>query len=156
MRVFTIQVAKWRLAKQYGVELLDTTVKGGYSPFAPTWDMVMGHKNGTMSDEEYKDLYWHKLVQSWKSRREDWMKIIQDPTPVALACYCKEGAFCHRLLLVEFLRKLCKQLNEEFEYFGELTNTPSESKENQKHVQSDQGTVPPSSSEHRGDRPASE
>lgn len=130
MRLMTIQVGKWRLAKSHDIFFLDTTVKSGYSLFAPTWDMVMGIKNGTMSEEEYSKLYRDKLIQSWMSKREDWMKFLNDDTPTALACYCKPGEFCHRILLKDFLQQLCKQLNIPFEYFGELTDAPPPAKDN--------------------------
>jgi uncharacterized protein YeaO (DUF488 family) len=129
MRIFTIQVGKWRLAKQHDIFFLDTTVKSGYSLFAPTWDMVMGHKHGTLLDEEYKKLYRDMLIRSWKERREEWLKVLKDETPTALACYCKPGAFCHRLLLKDFLQQLCKQLDIPFEYYGELTDALIENKE---------------------------
>jgi uncharacterized protein YeaO (DUF488 family) len=125
MRIFTIQVGKWRLAKSYDIFFLDTTVKSGYSLFAPNWDMVMGYKNGTVSEDEYKKLYRELLIRSWTQRREEWMKFLQDDTPTALACYCKPGLFCHRLLLKDFLRQLCKQLEIQFEYFGELIDDSS-------------------------------
>lgn len=129
MRIMTIQVGKWRLARNQNIFFLDTTVKSGYSLFAPTWDMVMGHKHGTLSNEEYKKLYRDMLIRSWKEKREDWLKFLNDDTPTALACYCKPGAFCHRLLLKDFLQQLCKQLNIPFEYYGELTDAPSPTEE---------------------------
>ena len=32
-----------------GQDRLDVTVKSGDQTFAPTWEMVMGYKNGTIS-----------------------------------------------------------------------------------------------------------
>ena len=128
LQILTTQISKWRLCRDHKIFFLDTTVKSGYSLFAPTWDMVMAHKASIMSDEEYSHLYRKILINSWMSRREEWMKFLQTPEPVALACFCKAGKFCHRLLLKDFLQQLCKQLNIPFEYFGELTDTPPETK----------------------------
>ncbi len=131
MRVFTIQVGKWRLAKDRDIKVMDTTVKSGYSIFAPTWDMVLGHKAGTLSDEEYTAQYRNMLLASWKKDRQKWMDFLNDDDTYALACYCPAGNFCHRHLLIKFLQQLCKQLNIPFEYYGELTDQPSEKKDPQ-------------------------
>lgn len=128
-RVFTIQVGKWRLAKDRDIKMMDTTVKSGYSIFAPTWDMVLGHKAGTLSDEEYSKLYREMLIRSWKTKRKEWTTFLEDDDVYALACYCKAGAFCHRHLLVRFLEQLCKQLEKPFEYYGELTDDPTDKNE---------------------------
>ncbi|QVD49091.1 hypothetical protein LUCX_21 [Xanthomonas phage vB_XciM_LucasX] len=124
-RVFTIQVGKWRLAKDRDIKMMDTTVKSGYSLFAPTWDMVLGIKQGSMTEEEYTELYWRILNQSWKQNQQKWMDFLKDDDQYALACYCKAGAFCHRHLLIKFLEKLCAKLELPFEYYGELTDEPS-------------------------------
>lgn len=129
MRLMTIQIGKWRLARKHNVFFLDTTVKSGNSLFSPTWEMVMNHKNGAMGDEEYRKLYRDLLVRSWMTRREEWMRFLKDDTLTALACYCKPGHFCHRLLLKDFLEQLCKQLEIPFEYYGELTDAPPEEPE---------------------------
>lgn len=130
-KLFTIQVGKWRLAKDRDIKMMDTTVKSGYSIFAPTWDMVLGHKAGTLSDEEYSKLYRNILTTSWQRDRQKWMDFLQDDDIYALACYCQAGKFCHRHLLVKFLQQLCKQLDIPFEYYGELTDQPSETKDPQ-------------------------
>lgn len=126
MRVMTIQVGKWRLARNRDIFFLDSTVKTGYSLFAPTWDMVMQHKAGTLSNDEYSAMYRDLMIRSWTSRRVEWMKILNDDKPIALGCFCRAGAFCHRLLLKDFLKQLCKQLEISFEYYGELTDTSPE------------------------------
>lgn len=127
MRLMTIQVSKWRLAKDRNIKVMDTTVKSGCGLFAPTWEMVLGHKAGTLSDEEYSALYRNILLESWKKDRQKWLDFLNDDDQYALACYCRAGKFCHRHLLVKFLRQLCKQLGISFEYYGELTDeTPTE------------------------------
>ena len=52
-----------------GPDKLNTTVKSGIKAFAPTWDMVMGHKQGKISDEEYTKLYYALMRESWKKAR---------------------------------------------------------------------------------------
>ena len=68
------------------------------SPFAPTWDMVKQHKAGTMSDEEYTDLYMKKMRALWKKDRSLFDEILDEPS-VVLVCFCPTGKFCHRHLL---------------------------------------------------------
>lgn len=128
MRVMTIQVGKWRLAKKHDVTFLDTTVKSGWSLVKPTWDLVMGSKQGVITWDQYKEGYRKILVNSWMTRRDEWLKFLKSDEIVALACYCKykheegEETHCHRFLLVDFCRRLCKQLEVPFEYYGELTD----------------------------------
>lgn len=120
MELFTVQMGKWRLARDRGIVFLDTTVKSGDALFAPTWDMVMGHKNGTVSDEEYTKLYRQMMIRSWTHNREKWELLLRSNEQVAIACYCPAGVFCHRLLLKDILQELSGKLNVPFHYYGEL------------------------------------
>jgi hypothetical protein len=76
---------------------IDTTVRsarGVFAEFAPTWDMVMGHKGGTVSDSEYTADYLlilHHAFAGWKALRTD--------NTVTISCYCTDGKFCHTLLI---------------------------------------------------------
>ena len=45
MKIYTIQISKWRKAEQLGVQFKDVTVKSGDKLFAPTWDFLMEYKN---------------------------------------------------------------------------------------------------------------
>lgn len=100
---------------------MDTTVKSGFSIFAPTWDMVMDHKGHRITDEEYTRLYYERMNASWKANREKWMETLRMEEPVALSCYCKAGCFCHRYLLKDMFEKLCTKYQIPFYYYGELT-----------------------------------
>lgn len=120
MDLFTIQVGRFRIAAKRKVEFLDTTVKSGLKIFSPTWDMVLGHKDGSVSDEEYTTRYRARMRQSWIDNREQWEAILRKEEPIALACYCKPGKFCHRLLLKDMFKELCEKLNIPYRYYGEL------------------------------------
>lgn len=121
MDVFTMQRGKWRQARNHDILIMDITVKSGFSIFAPTWDMVMGHKQGRISDEEYTKLYYDKMNASWKADRDKWIDTLKITEPVALTCYCREGAFCHRHLLKGMFEKLCERYDIPFLYYGELS-----------------------------------
>lgn len=83
---------------------LNTTVKSGEKTFAPTWDMVMGHKRRILSDEEYTKKYIELMRKSLKENPQRWQEVLSMKR-VVLVCYCQEGKFCHRILLAKILQK---------------------------------------------------
>lgn len=106
MLVYTFQLSKWRQVQAMGIPYLDTTIKtGNCIQVAPHWDMVMGVKQGRMTEEEYTRLY-NQIVDYWFYQDPlfwDWL--LGHPV-LALGCYCKPGKFCHRHLLVQFLKQI--------------------------------------------------
>lgn len=120
MQVFTIQISRWRQASIRNITFIDTTVKSGYSFFSPTWDIVLGHKNGTVSDEEYTKEYRRLMIASMKTFPMKWEAFLADHQPIALGCYCKPDVFCHRHLLRGLFEELCKKRGIEFLYYGEI------------------------------------
>lgn len=128
VRVFTIQMGKWRLARDHQIDVVDTTHASRFQLFSPLRDAVYAYKNGTIDEEEYSKIYHNTLVASWQKNRQKWMDFLQAAPLSALACYCDKDKFCHRHLLVKFLEKLCKQLDIPFEYYGELTDVESATK----------------------------
>ena len=115
MIVYTYQLAHWRRLAKTGVPLVDTTVKTGEQRLAPSWDMVLGIKRGTVSEEEYTRLYYARLDHWWFQDPLFWDELLTHPV-LAFGCYCRAGTFCHRHLLVEFLKRVTH-----VEYRGELT-----------------------------------
>lgn len=97
-----------------GEDRLDTTVKTSDKIFAPTWDMVMRHKNGSISDEEYTKKYYNLMRQSYIKHKNKWDELLSKEK-VTLVCFCKAGKFCHRLILKDMLVKLGA------EYRGEVS-----------------------------------
>jgi len=91
---------------------LDVTVKGK-DPlgiiFAPTWDMVMGVKNGTMSEAEYSQRYETQIRQllSLKSHAtiQHILEKYEFEGSLVLVCFCKAYSFCHRYILADILSK---------------------------------------------------
>jgi uncharacterized protein YeaO (DUF488 family) len=88
-----------------GADRLDITVKTGDPAFAPTWDLVMGSKNGHISEEKYKERYYQLMRQSYTQNRFRWNELLSQDR-VTLVCFCPSGQFCHRLILAEILEKL--------------------------------------------------
>lgn len=124
MRAYTIQMGKWRKAKAQGVPLLDATVKSGHTEVAPTWDMVRLIKDAvgdiTTNEVRYTALYNAMLAESYKNNREWWDNLLS-MNEVCIGCYCKACTFCHRHLIIKFLRQLCEMRGIEFIYGGEIT-----------------------------------
>lgn len=120
MELFTVQMSNWREVAQRKIELVDTTVKGKSLLFAPTWDMVMGHKSGQVSDAQYTHLYYEKMRGSYLNHQAQWQEFLQRTEPVAIACYCPPDCFCHRHLLRDILQRVAGSLSIPFIYYGEL------------------------------------
>jgi len=122
MELFTTTLGRWRLLKERNIELIDTTVKSGELAFAPEWAWVQGHKAGALSDGEYTELYYEKMRDSYKRRREVWDRLLLTTHPVAIGCYCSAlpGTFCHRHLLKGILESICTSRQIPFLYYGEF------------------------------------
>jgi hypothetical protein len=106
VKIYTFQMAKRHALDRAGILWFDTTVKSGPCiQVKPTWAMVLGHKNGTISDEEYTERYNEMLERSYATDPRFWEELCAQEL-IALGCYCRKGAFCHRHLLVEFLRRI--------------------------------------------------
>jgi hypothetical protein len=121
-----------------GQDRLDITVKGNDPAgklFAPTWAMVKGVKDGTLSEAWYEETYYNLLIDRWHKNylgfRASLAKLVDivkggqecfrflygmPPRDITLVCFCPAGTFCHRHLLVKFL-----QHNYAVEYGGERT-----------------------------------
>lgn len=88
-----------------GSDRLDITVKGNDPRgkyFAPSWNMVMGIKNSTMTEADYRNMYMNMLMLSHFNNKPVW-DAIDEMGVVTLVCYCRANTFCHRYLLKDFL-----------------------------------------------------
>lgn len=86
---------------------VDTSIKssqGVARPFAPpSWELVMGHKNGKVSDDEYREVYRAHLG---KATKEQWRALFQlvRNRELTLGCYCVPAKpFCHNEILADFI-----------------------------------------------------
>jgi len=126
MRVFTAQISRRRIQQTTD---LNITVKSASTPIgkllAPTWDMVMGYKNGTISEDEYTKQYRHLLSRRFNSneRNNQILREFMARDSVTLLCYCQPGAFCHRrLLCFDILPRVASHVGVEYEAIGETGN----------------------------------
>ena len=102
-KIYTVQISvAHRLGLTTDLRYLDTTVKSGDKTFAPTWEMVMGHKKEQISDEQYTREYYTMMRGSYRRNLPRWDEVLS-MDEVILACYCRADEFCHRYLLAEML-----------------------------------------------------
>lgn len=119
IEIWTIQISKWRAAKKAKVHLLDITAKSGFPQFAPDFRRVMEYKNGQLDEETYTELYLDKILYIKEKKPDSW-EVLKTHPRVALGCYCRKDAFCHRHI---FLPKMEEYLIENGiapRYMGEL------------------------------------
>ncbi|MGL5397327.1 MAG: DUF488 family protein, N3 subclade [Shewanella sp.] len=127
--VSTCQMAKWRSVKKLRPEsnLVDTTVRSGDRNLAPTWNMVYLVKSQYATPEEFAAAYadytrtYRKLIHArYREDRERFLKYLYGKE-VTFMCYCKAGEFCHRHLLVKFIKVLARIHKVEITDLGELS-----------------------------------
>lgn len=94
---FTIMVSPPLWAKRRNLDL-----------FVPTSKIVWGHKNGSVSDEEYTRVYT-LLLQVRMQKIKNWIK---ENEYAILLCACPNGNFCHRYIVAERLKNMgCKEIS---------------------------------------------
>jgi hypothetical protein len=121
-----------RIGKHY-VHALDITVKSGQGIgvlFAPTWELVCGHKAGkgdprfvgkyaALSDEQYAERFLALLRTRYQRQPQAFAQVLE--RDYCLTCFCAVGCFCHRLLVAELvLPKIALKLRIEYHYGGEV------------------------------------
>jgi uncharacterized protein YeaO (DUF488 family) len=102
-----------------GTEGLDITVKSGDKVFAPSWEIVLGLKDGKITWQQYVERYTKLMRKSYKNNTKRWMEVINQDK-VILLCYCANPDRCHRSLLKDMLIKVAEFNGIEAEYLGEI------------------------------------
>lgn len=106
----------------YGGKGVDITVKSAGQEgriLAPVWSMVVGHKKGYLTDEQYTAQYLDLLRARYRASDEGFLWFLI-PRSVTLLCYCQPHAFCHRYLAVDVLEKIATAKGIEFIRGGEM------------------------------------
>lgn len=119
MVLYTVRNCHWRAVRKAGIMMLDITVMTGVKYFAPTYDLLERYKSGQCSTTEYTKEFFALMRESYRKNRSHWDALLNEPV-VALGCYCGQGDFCHRYLMVYILHAIATQRNIQFEYKGEL------------------------------------
>ena len=86
---------------QAGVDITVKSAKDYARAFAPTWGMVMNHKNHVITDAQYTVAYRRILD---KVPYKAWVWLAQQGVngEVTVLCYCRNGQFCHTYLLAQY------------------------------------------------------
>ena len=95
-----------------GRDRVDVTVKGNDVVgkfFAPSWEIVMGHKKGIIDDAGYSNTYFPIIIDRYNTIKEarevtlNIVKMVRDQgRDLTLVCFCPSNAFCHRHLLARY------------------------------------------------------
>lgn len=105
--VFTIQMSKWRKLPN-SIKLISTVAKDKHF-FSPEWKIVDDSKNGKITPSEYEEFYFQSLINKLKKDKSALIKSIKQDSEnfnysLAYSCYCPVGKFCHRHLIIKFLK----------------------------------------------------
>jgi hypothetical protein len=121
MDVYTTHISLHHIVKEMGVYFIDTTHKTGHAWFAPSKEMSHGYLYHGWTPERYTEEYRDRMLKAfgYAPYREEWERVLAMPA-VAFACYCKPGAFCHRLLLRDIFKTICERRGMEFHDKGEI------------------------------------
>lgn len=105
--VFTIQMSKWRKLPN-SIKLISTVAKDKHF-FSPEWKIVDDSKNGKITPSEYEEFYFQFLINKLKKDKFALIKSIKQDSEnfnysLAYSCYCPIDKFCHRHLIIKFLK----------------------------------------------------
>ncbi len=75
-----------------------------YKELNPSWNLLKGYKNDTISQEEYVQVYNEQLSKLDPKQVYQDLHYWVDEEPVLL-CYEKSGQFCHRHLVAKWLEE---------------------------------------------------
>jgi|GEM_PF-267776 len=93
-------------------DALDITVMSANTPegklFAPTWEMVNGVKDGTLTHAAYTVSYLTLLRDRYQRDAAAFHRLLERDR-IVLTCYCATGAFCHRHIALDVIRKIAAQ-----------------------------------------------
>ena len=79
-----------------------------FTDLCPRWDIVMNHKKGIITNEEYIDTYYNDSLNEL-----DPKQIIKLLDNKVLLCWCGKDKFCHRNLVRDWLNKYKQDICQE-------------------------------------------
>lgn len=108
-------------------DTLDITVKSATEWMGkflrPSWQIVMAHKRGDITDDEYTPRYKQMLRDRYAagSNTATIHRWFHTTDRVVLKCYCRDGAFCHRHIAAEVLKSIGESIGVQVIIAGEIT-----------------------------------
>ncbi len=123
-----IELSRGQIGKSAGVDITVKSSKGMAKQFAPTWPMVMGHKNHTLTNEAYTAQYL-KILDQLPDGPWGWLAAQNKNGHLTLLCYCPsklpDGSpkFCHTHIIIDYM---CKRWPSIFSKKEESHETPDQ------------------------------
>ena len=113
-----IKLKRAQIGKAPGLDITVKSAQGFAQAFAPTWDMVMGHKSGELSDNQYSYKYTQILMRGCYDPVKRSHILLhrhgqENGGEVTLLCYCSDGKFCHTHLMIDWLTEQYPDLFED-------------------------------------------
>jgi uncharacterized protein YeaO (DUF488 family) len=101
--ITTGRIQDKELWAEQGWTTIDVTVKSvsKAKSLAPTWEMVMGYKKGTLNERDYTQQYMAILDKCRRAEKSRWESTLENHKNLVFLCYCRAGAFCHRHLVAK-------------------------------------------------------
>jgi len=109
--LYSVKIKVKRAQMRYsGADRLDITVKsaqGDARKLTPTWSMVMDHKKGKITDQQYTQQYLARIDSGDCDDQFPFVFLYdfgrKHNNSITFVCYCPDGVFCHTHLLINFL-----------------------------------------------------
>ena len=80
-----------------------------FKELQPTWNIVMNHKRGIITDEEYTKIYYDTVLNKLNP-----IKVIENLDTKILLCWCPKNKFCHRKIVSNWLnyyqKNICSEI----------------------------------------------
>ena len=73
---------------------------------APSWELVHGYKDGSISDEAYTSIYISQLMSRQDALQSIVNSIVNDKKRYVFKCHCGKGKFCHRFIWKDVLERV--------------------------------------------------
>jgi hypothetical protein len=97
-------LSRFRQGEVYSIAIThpeNVGVQASVDCLKPTWAMVRGFKQRTLSEEEYVARYRRLICKRWPAVKR-WLDELE--ADAYLCCWCTTG-FCHRYLVAKLIRK---------------------------------------------------
>jgi hypothetical protein len=82
--------------------------------FSPIRGIILGRKNGRLTDKQFKQMYYDFLKESYKLNKEQW-KYLLDKSKIIIASNSYYYEYADRVLLAKFLEQFSAEIK------GEIT-----------------------------------
>lgn len=71
-----------------------------YRDLNPPQDLLLAFKNEEIDELQFKEIYYSEVLEKLDPR-----KVYENLKGKVICCWCRKGEFCHRRLVLDWLRK---------------------------------------------------